>query len=334
MKLHRSRRGAFTLVELLVVIAIIGVLASMLLPAVQAAREAARRSSCQNNLKQLALGLQNYHDTQKSFPSSVIYSGPAGTPYHHTWLKGILPYVEQVNLYESMDPRFSAWSNPTYLNTPLEFLLCPSDGMLRDPIERSIGTVPVSITNYSGSAGLIFGATQLYPNASVAWDGQAHWTPGSFKGDYSGVFAPGRFRRMSDLKDGSSNIVLVAETNATGYAGGTNSGQGDPRFPDQAYMRTAFLGSHAMLGGTVAPDGSAWPGSGHFQDAVPYSVSPVFAARNGINSEWHGASSMHTGGIVLHALADGSVRQISDTVDYKVIVVMNGINTRVAVTVP
>jgi prepilin-type N-terminal cleavage/methylation domain-containing protein len=89
------RRSAFTLVELLVVIAIIGILIALLLPAVQAAREAARRSQCANNLKQIGLGMQNYHDVHKKFPPSRIARGT-----HVTWAVLVLPFIEQDALYE------------------------------------------------------------------------------------------------------------------------------------------------------------------------------------------------------------------------------------------
>src|SRR5688500_7163189 len=88
----RRTRVGFTLVELLVVIAIIGVLVSLLLPAVQAAREAARRSQCTNNLKQLGLGMQNFHDTKKELPSGSV------SAYYGTWLPQILPFIEQQQL--------------------------------------------------------------------------------------------------------------------------------------------------------------------------------------------------------------------------------------------
>src|SRR6188474_719745 len=92
----RSRR-AFTLIELLVVIAIIGILIALLLPAVQQAREAARRSQCQNNLKQIALAIHNFEDSKKTLPSSRL------GPQHATWFVQILPYMEQSNLYAMWD---------------------------------------------------------------------------------------------------------------------------------------------------------------------------------------------------------------------------------------
>ena len=114
----KCRKG-FTLIELLVVIAIIGILIALLLPAVQAAREAARRSQCTNNLKQIGLALQNYHDVNRSFPpyGEMGIPGPANPQhsYHHTWITAILPYMEQMPLYQSANmkmPVLTSGQNP------------------------------------------------------------------------------------------------------------------------------------------------------------------------------------------------------------------------------
>src|SRR5262245_52263708 len=93
-------RRAFTLVELLVVIAIIGVLVALLLPAVQQAREAARRMTCTNNLKQIAIALHNHHDVKLSFPPGGMNTGHNGTPCYTTWTIEILPFMEQTSLYQ------------------------------------------------------------------------------------------------------------------------------------------------------------------------------------------------------------------------------------------
>src|SRR5579883_319550 len=150
MFLTRQRRlAAFTLIELLVVIAIIGVLVSLLLPAVQKVREAANRSQCQNNLKQLGLALQNYHDANACFPPGKLTG--AGAP-NHGWIVRILPNIELDNLYRIYNIQVS-WNvspndSPTpNVNTPNQFrikiLQCPSA-----PGKRS-GTNNRGITDYS-----------------------------------------------------------------------------------------------------------------------------------------------------------------------------------------
>jgi len=124
------RRSAFTLVELLVVIAIIGVLVALLLPAVQAAREAARRSQCVNNLKQLGLTTHNYHDTYRNFPAG---HNNAGT-YAWGWGTFILPFMEQGNLFDQLNPNVRTGQYPDTVptgtniyNTPIDAFVCPSD---------------------------------------------------------------------------------------------------------------------------------------------------------------------------------------------------------------
>ncbi len=126
-------RQAFTLVELLVVIAIIGVLIALLLPAVQAAREAARRSSCANNLKQLGLALQNYHDARKIFPPGALWnSGSANMPQTTlgpNWIIMIMPFMEEKNTLTLYNTKayITDGSNYVFRSTVIPALLCPSD---------------------------------------------------------------------------------------------------------------------------------------------------------------------------------------------------------------
>jgi prepilin-type N-terminal cleavage/methylation domain-containing protein len=194
------RRG-FTLVELLVVIAIIGILIALLLPAVQAAREAARRTQCSNNLKQLGIGLQNYHDANKSFPFGV-----GGTdlgispPPQHNWARAsgfipLLPYVEQQALYNQIvtggngNPPYgpTAWSAWVVWDVTLPAFQCPSDGGgMRSSTNRN--------NNYAFSRGdTIVGVN----NATSAT---------------RGIFAYGNPTiKMSDITDGTSNTVAMSE---------------------------------------------------------------------------------------------------------------------------
>src|SRR5262245_18870549 len=175
------RRGGFTLVELLVVIAIIGVLVALLLPAVQAAREAARRSSCSNNLKQLAIGCHNYHDVTLKFPMNYAttpgnahWTEPPDTLHRSTsWMVQVLPFVEQKPLHDQIDFRFdvkldprngptvnspNSPSNAFVARTVIKTYLCPSDGLIGNGImasraNRSAGGWQYAVQNYKGVCG-------------------------------------------------------------------------------------------------------------------------------------------------------------------------------------
>src|SRR5213080_1205849 len=136
--LRRPYRAAFTLVELLVVIAIIGVLVALLLPAVQAAREAARRSSCSNNLTQLSIAVHNYEMAHGVYPPGTIDAvGPimnVTTGYHHNWVVQILPYIEEQNAYNLLDKKLSVYhpTNAAVAANMPRWLTCPSSGARGD----------------------------------------------------------------------------------------------------------------------------------------------------------------------------------------------------------
>ncbi len=203
----RSRLGrrGFTLVELLVVIAIIGVLVGLLLPAVQAAREAARRMSCSNNMKQLGLALHNYHDTHGKFPPGVIWGpgkAPYTQPYHHTWNVMILPFMEQQPLYDSVNLDLPIWGQPI-VSTPLAALRCPSDGGRWEISETS----DIAVTNYPGTEGYHWHPTGS-ANGGAPWNSYAD--PFTKTCDIQGIFAQTKTRRMSDVTDGLSNTLVIA----------------------------------------------------------------------------------------------------------------------------
>ena len=159
----RSRLG-FTLVELLVVIAIIGILVGLLLPAVQAAREAARRMQCSNNLKQLGLAMHNYHDAYNRFPMSATakrdVTGLNPTSYRDlgwstTWTMAILPYIEQGNLWNRWDSALGLADTATQLavvRTNLIAMQCPTDPMA-DGAALTLGVIAFARGNYGANHG-------------------------------------------------------------------------------------------------------------------------------------------------------------------------------------
>ncbi len=200
---HLRKRG-FTLVELLVVIAIIGILIALLLPAVQAAREAARRMQCTNNLKQLGLGLHNYHDTHGHFPPHRMgVSQNNGNYWSYsqvTYHVSLLPFCEQQNRYQAILGKIATngqWPAVTSVadyggKVPIPYLWCPSDGQTEDP--WSNGTA----TNYVGSTGDSITVSNTAEN-SRGFFGGGH---GSYPSG-SNVVVNLVCRKFSNLKDGS-----------------------------------------------------------------------------------------------------------------------------------
>jgi prepilin-type N-terminal cleavage/methylation domain-containing protein len=204
--LSRSRRRGFTLVELLVVIAIIGILVSLLLPAVQAAREAARRMSCSNNERQITIALLNYHDSFKAFPPGAI----AG--WGHSWAANILPQLEQQALSEGI-PWGDApnWydTDPDSLyvqnlaRTQLSVFRCPSQP---GPKEMSwSGITDRYITNYLGNAGGDAAVDDFAPPPQI----DMSRSNGVMFANH--CFSSWRTTRMADILDGTSSTFLIGE---------------------------------------------------------------------------------------------------------------------------
>jgi prepilin-type N-terminal cleavage/methylation domain-containing protein/prepilin-type processing-associated H-X9-DG protein len=188
----RRPSPGFTLIELLVVIAIIAILIGLLVPAVQKVREAAARTQCKNNLKQIGLGLHMYHDSNQAFPMGV--NTVKGTPFYQwAWSVRTLPYLEQDNLYRQLDPQNTdlptAVQTPaqlTLLQTPLKIFICPSDP--GQPLNN----------NRPWQGGSTFLAKSNYPGSG-----------GNAGGD--GLFTNDTAVRMADLIDGTSSTFAVGE---------------------------------------------------------------------------------------------------------------------------
>jgi prepilin-type N-terminal cleavage/methylation domain-containing protein/prepilin-type processing-associated H-X9-DG protein len=215
--IRTSQRRGFTLIELLVVIAIIGILIALLLPAVQQAREAARRMACRNNLKQLALAAHNYHDCHKTFPPGALGPTPPAPQYagHKSHGLGayLLPYVDQQPLANAYDWNVHWYENQPVVNSRLSVWLCPSvpgdriqDGMadtvMPPPQERFVGTAAPG--DYAGMGTVHQG---LAPTGLIDIPGGTR----DERGNYEGVFPINASRGIRDLTDGSSSTILFGE---------------------------------------------------------------------------------------------------------------------------
>jgi prepilin-type N-terminal cleavage/methylation domain-containing protein len=218
--MNTRRRAGFTLIELLVVIAIIAVLIALLLPAVQMAREAARRTQCRNNMHQIGLGIHNYHDVYGAFPTIVIH--PDFTQHHGTWLSGILPYIEYAAVYNNInfgsasvicgdafvpDGYFVA-ANRTSSGQAVEAYICPSDHT-NEKKNYAIRYPPAlynTPTNYGGA---------IYPVWSLpalTWGAFQYWEePGVRAGN---PFFKHDVQSASRFADGTANTIFSLEIRA------------------------------------------------------------------------------------------------------------------------
>ncbi len=222
-RMPKRRSEGFTLIELLVVIAIIAILIGLLLPAVQKVREAAARMTCQNNLKQLGIGLHNHHDAIGTLPTSHSYGGegPAPVPPHtgRGWIIATLPYLEQANLYQGLEPsRVGDLGSPSsglyaggaYLQSTLKVLQCPTD-----PACAELTIQPYQMpglkqtnTNYKGNLGAnpMGGYNAGQPGVDAA---DRHNTTGC-----SGLFYRNNYQepiKFMQITDGLSNTFAVGE---------------------------------------------------------------------------------------------------------------------------
>jgi prepilin-type N-terminal cleavage/methylation domain-containing protein/prepilin-type processing-associated H-X9-DG protein len=216
----RGGRGGFTLIELLVVIAIIAVLAGMLLPAVQKVREAANRSQCANNLKQIGLALHSYHDDYHSLPSGYLdgNTSPTSTPDNDVgpgwgWASYLLPYVEQQNLYKQINfsQGVGIGSNAAPAQMALKVYTCPSD-----PYPQNFTVWPTNITvahgNYVGCSGW----EECFNNAGGGAQGQgSDGLSGGYGLAGDGVFYRNSHTTFAAVTDGLSNTIFVGERCST-----------------------------------------------------------------------------------------------------------------------
>jgi prepilin-type N-terminal cleavage/methylation domain-containing protein len=201
----RRTRGGFTLVELLVVIAIIGVLVALLLPAVQAAREASRRSKCQNHLKQWALAMHNHHDVYGNFPYFTQVVNAAGASNRHNWPPFIMPYLEQGNLVQGYSFAVHWYQAPNLVMTQMHLPVfnCPSDRP--KPMWTDQTNFPSVRANY-----LVCYGNHTFGNNTGLGMGRGVFGITSATNPGGNVFEPYK-GRFADITDGTSNTLLMSE---------------------------------------------------------------------------------------------------------------------------
>ncbi len=331
--MNRKVRQGFTLIELLVVIAIIAVLIGLLLPAVQAAREAARRAQCINNVKQLSLAMHNYHSSVGSFPmtSTTAYSDPGVSTSWGTWGAHalLLPYLEQKPVYDAINFNWNSWQgvvgpaqNRTVFLLRLNAFVCPSDGL----------TGQININNYFGSIGTTGG---FYPTK-----------PGNPNGESTGIYASGRTYGIEHATDGTSNTVAYSEALVSMTLGAATQ----KKWRDGPAVGSGFGAAYRLLDATQQPAalladwqlcntlfrttptygqrGYRWAtgGSGEtlFQTLIPpnsndypWNSCRLDCAGCGVlHSGYYSATSNHPGGVNV-GMADGSVRFIKNTINMR-----------------
>jgi prepilin-type N-terminal cleavage/methylation domain-containing protein/prepilin-type processing-associated H-X9-DG protein len=305
--LPKSRRG-FTLIELLVVIAIVGVLMGLLLPAVQMAREAARRTSCTNNLKQIAVATHNFHNDHGRFPTGArlpVYVGDVPTGATNLWVE-LLPYFEQGNLHDKWDyddNRNNVAGGRTAIQAQvIGILLCPSDPLPETVMEFTVLIAPpwawgfYGMSSYGGSSGkrsTPFGAAPAFPGIGR-----------------DGIFWIGSRVGSKDITDGTSNTLLYGERLHR-----------DPEFDRLQPVLNPQLGIHP-----IARVGmwSHVAGGGVMTNVTLHAAAPInykmphdgdgFASSNRICAFGSG----HPGGANF-AFADGSVRFLSERTSLRIL---------------
>tara|TARA_R110002111_G_scaffold168038_1_gene233767 strand:- start:25546 stop:26598 length:1053 start_codon:yes stop_codon:yes gene_type:complete len=313
-KIRIKPRCGFTLIELLVVIAIIAILIALLLPAVQQAREAARRSQCKNNMKQIGLAMHNYHDAHNTFPPGYITKTPCNTATAwpscnqgelgiYGWGTFVLPYIDQAPLYNLLNPGSVTLNqnlaNATVrqgLQSPMAVFLCPSDpGPNLNDYASASDNYDFNVTDGTTAYQI---ARSDYVMMANAWDST---TPPAYPIQYGpphGVGYADSSVRFRDIIDGSSNTILVGErayvykgsnkiggANAIGFSGSNNT-QSD---------------SYAKKGNGMAVLGLTYNG-----------INAVAGAEHDVR----GFSSNHVGGAHF-VFCDGSVHFLSENIDYK-----------------
>jgi len=336
-KLNQRRTG-FTLIELLVVIAIIAILVALLLPAVQAVREAARRSQCQDQLHNIGIALHNYEGAHKLFPYSTSYSGrvDSGTASHPTdlnhrgWLL-LLPFIEQKPLYDQWNSNLATGhfgtvvgglkpgdpgnTNDIIVSTSIDLLLCPSDAgptHFTNAGDNNYSIAPGSTTKFGAYTNYDFLVRKQNSWGNVYTDDNSQTKP---------WFGFDNCAKMANIVDGTSNCVMVAETLRNiwngrpqnwGYANHTSQGI------------SLDVGANGYIVGAINNiKCCSW-------DATPFARPDWRGDRLG---DWGTVGSLHAGGAQV-CMGDAKVTMLGENIDYDLARRMQWINDGASVQVP
>jgi len=309
------RRQGFTLVELLVVIAIIGILIALWLPAVQAAREAARRSQCSNHLKQMGLALHNYNSCHGRFPAGATSHATTGWVYGFAWGVAILPFAEQGPLYDKLD-KIGTGSVSSYPHTGLiytghnefngrvlsgvaiPYMFCPSSSLPQFVLTGSTPPGPAGAASPTYTA--ITGA--IDHSSAVDNDGESNIHRAKGIQSRGGVLLPRQCLTFRDITDGSSNTLMVGEQSGWCYdSSGTRYN-----------CRSDY--SHAFCMGATPSDvtDNRWFNTTTVRYGINYRVWNAAGIGNASYPCNRPIQSAHPGGAQV-LLADGSARFLSET---------------------
>lgn len=303
----QARRRGFTLIELLVVIAIIAILVALLLPAVQQAREAARRTQCKNHLKQIAVALHNYHDAHRAFPPAVITIDPtasvvicsltigygasdswteaqSGAGAHGTsWMLQILPYIEQENLYNEWDFSLSPSGNRSVGETDLAVFYCPS----RRNDARSDAIMFQGWLRGGTDYGGCLGACNGFHDCGT----HEFWrvaTGNRPEADCKGMFRVNSATRMRDVTDGTSNTAMIGELQRLNVNSTSN-------FSQDGWAIGGVATVYSTCSNTCQNGNRIGPNNGFFEEP----------------------GSQHVGGCHV-GMADGAIRFVTDQIDKEI----------------
>jgi prepilin-type N-terminal cleavage/methylation domain-containing protein len=289
---YGSIRRGFTLVELLVVIAIIGILVSLLLPAVQAAREAARRSQCANNLRQFGVAMHNYHTQHGALPFGWNDHGTG-------WGAMILPFIEQQNLYDTLTFSESAnWGshpvNELAPGTYLSVFRCPSMQQAQHILPHDSGIPGRVPTSYRACASST--STRDASSSCTAWPGTELSDPGQ-----DGLMYGCSATRFPDIRDGLSNTIMIGESRT-----------------DVDFMEDGNAMDHWYIGSPQIDAAVCATGAGgevsEFLGSTAVPINNILDAASCGHAKEVSFGSYHTGG-AFFAIADGSVHYLSDNID-------------------